>query len=292
MRPGNCAPPALHHRVTPIPVDCDASGSEGSGALQRGVVPVVQCVCAPKGSALPCRRLPYPIRFWLRLLLACGSVVAVSGHGQTPLCGSVHTCIAERVSLEVSCARPRSAVTNICPQSKNTRVRPLRSRFTSWALDCVEQCAWSVLIAYEPRPVRPSAPPFSSTKAGWAGLLTGEGHGAGMVMDLGLEDEQSEGETPEETALEEQVAPESQEEHTSALEAATAGDLKALEAALVRGDSTEQTDTLGRTPLLIAVQVSNPPSHCSNANVSVGSSVRSATSQTKVCSAQLGPIAG
>jgi hypothetical protein len=79
-----------------------------------------------------------------------------------------------------------------------------------------------------------------------------------MVMDLGLEGEQSEDETPEATPLEEQGAPESQEEHASALEAATAGDLKALEAALVRGESTEQTDTLGRTPLLIAVQVNNP----------------------------------
>ena len=79
-----------------------------------------------------------------------------------------------------------------------------------------------------------------------------------MVMDLGLEGEQSEDETPEATPLEEQGAPESQEEHASALEAATAGDLKALVAALVRGESTEQTDTLGRTPLLIAVQVNHP----------------------------------
>jgi gamma-glutamyl:cysteine ligase YbdK (ATP-grasp superfamily) len=101
-----------------------------------------------------------------------------------------------------------------------------------------------------------------------------------MVMDLGLEGEQSEGETPEETPLEEQVAPETQEVHASALEAATAGDLKALVDALVRGESTEQTDTLGRTPLLVAVQVRDTHHIPLTPNVAVGSCVRWTTRQT------------
>jgi len=61
-----------------------------------------------------------------------------------------------------------------------------------------------------------------------------------MVVKLGLEGERAEGggsEIPQQTSLLEEQARQSQQRRASALEAATAGELKTLEAALNRGES-------------------------------------------------------
>lgn len=61
-----------------------------------------------------------------------------------------------------------------------------------------------------------------------------------MVVNLGVEGERSEGggsEIPQQTSLLEEQARQSQRRRASALQAATAGELKALEAALDRGES-------------------------------------------------------
>jgi hypothetical protein len=79
-----------------------------------------------------------------------------------------------------------------------------------------------------------------------------------MVVNLGADGERSEGggsEIPLHTSLLEEQARQSQQRRASALEAATAGELKTLEAALHRGES------IG---LLMDIfeQVRNEPGRC------------------------------